>query len=162
MDRARAMFNRQTAVKVLTALHLFEPVELALVRFAGVSLRSWAATHAAGVPYVPVLLLTTIGKETGELRSHPLFYIRDAGDYLVVASRGGSPIAPAWYGNLLANPQAWIHVKRRGVPVRASVLDEAERARVSPLFVAMWPAFAGYEERAAPRRMAVVRLRPLR
>ncbi len=157
-----SILNRGTIVKVLTALHLFEPVEQALVRYAGVSLRSWVSTHAVGVPYVPTLLLTTIGRSSGELRSHPLFFLRDGGDYLVVGSKGGSPQAPAWYGNLLANPQGWVHANRRGIPVRATVLDDAERARVWPMLVALWPAYGDYESRAAPRRIPVIRLSPIR
>jgi hypothetical protein len=46
------------------------------------------------------LLLTTIGRRSGELRTTPVIYGQRGGDYLVVASNDGSDTPPAWYFNL--------------------------------------------------------------
>jgi len=42
-----------------------------------------------------VLLLTTRGRRTGKVRTIPLLYLDDAGDYVLIASNGGAePAAP--------------------------------------------------------------------
>ena len=118
-------------------------------------------TRQAKVPYVPTLLLTTIGRHSGELRSSALFYIRHDGTYVVVGSLGGAPRDPAWVGNLRANPQAWVWVNRRRVPVRAEFLSDEERVRIWALVTEAWPAYETYQERARPREIPIIRLRPI-
>jgi F420H(2)-dependent quinone reductase len=61
---------------------------------------------------VPTLLLRTTGRRSGEVRTNGLVYARDGDDYLVVASKGGDPKAPAWLHNLRANPDVEIQVGR--------------------------------------------------
>ena len=149
-------------VNLLIALGVFEPLERSLVRWLGYSLRSWASTRREGVPYIPTLLLTTIGRRSGELRANALFFLRDGQDYILVASKSGSPAHPDWYRNLEANAQAWVHVDRRRIPVRAETVDEAERARLWGPLVTMWPRYEDHQRRAVPRVVPVVRLRPMR
>ena len=60
---------------------------------------------------VPILLLTTTGRKSGQPRTTPLIHARDGDDYLVVASMGGAPQHPQWYLNLVANPSAQIQVR---------------------------------------------------
>ncbi|MEX2446744.1 MAG: nitroreductase/quinone reductase family protein [Dehalococcoidia bacterium] len=149
-------------VRVLSAMRVFEPVERAAVRWTGYSLRSWASTSAEGVPYIPSLLLTTIGHRSGRLRSHVLFTLRDGEDFIVVASKAGAPDHPQWYRNLEAAPQAWVRFGRRSIPVRAETVSEEEKRRLWPRLVTAWPRYQHHEERAAPRPIPVVRLRPVR
>jgi deazaflavin-dependent oxidoreductase (nitroreductase family) len=52
----------------------------------------------------PCVILTTRGRRTGKLRKTPLMRVEHEGSYAVVASMGGAPRHPAWYGNLLAHP----------------------------------------------------------
>jgi F420H(2)-dependent quinone reductase len=61
---------------------------------------------------VPTLLLRTTGRRSGAVRTNGLVYARDGDDYLVVASKGGAPEAPAWLHNLRANPDVEIQVGR--------------------------------------------------
>ena len=65
-----------------------------------------------GMIGVPTLLLRTTGRRSGEIRTNGLVYARDGEDYLVVASKGGAPEAPAWLFNLRANPEVEIQVGR--------------------------------------------------
>ncbi len=53
---------------------------------------------------MPVLLLTTVGRKTGRRRTVPLTYIEDGDAIVLVASYGGRPHNPAWFDNLVANP----------------------------------------------------------
>lgn len=59
---------------------------------------------------VPCLMLSAIGAKTGQLRQNVVQYYRVKGDYVVIASRGGTIDHPAWYKNLLANPNCEIQV----------------------------------------------------
>ena len=49
---------------------------------------------------IQMLLLTTRGRKTGLRRTLPLAYVEFKGDFVVVASNGGSDVSPAWWLNL--------------------------------------------------------------
>ena len=144
---------------ILTRLNLLRPVESALVRFTGWSLVSWHISGQSGVPYIPTAMLTTVGRSSGDLRSVPLFYFRDGRDFVLVGSKGGAPAHPAWFPNLVANPQAWLTVNRGRIPVTAEVVEGEDRDRLWAIAAAAYPPYNEYQERAAPRQIPVVRLR---
>ena len=52
-----------------------------------------------------VILLTTIGAQTGAVRKTPLMRVEHAGSYAAVASMGGAATHPAWYANVTATPR---------------------------------------------------------
>jgi F420H(2)-dependent quinone reductase len=54
---------------------------------------------------IPVALLTTTGRKTGQPRVSPLYFLRDGDNVIVAASKGGSAKNPMWYLNLKANPK---------------------------------------------------------
>jgi deazaflavin-dependent oxidoreductase (nitroreductase family) len=64
------------------------------------------------------LILTTIGRRSGEQRSTPLIYQEHDGAYLVVASKGGADEPPAWYLNLDEKPEVTVQVKADRFPAR--------------------------------------------
>jgi deazaflavin-dependent oxidoreductase (nitroreductase family) len=92
-----------------------------------------------------ILLLTTQGRRTGEARTTPLIHRTDGERWVVVASKGGAPQNPAWFENLTSNPDAMIQVKDSVVPVRATVAEGEERARLWSLMAEVWPAYDGYQ-----------------
>ncbi len=94
-----------------------------------------------------VLLLTTVGRSSGEPRTTPLIPRTDGERWIVVASKGGAPANPSWYENLLANPEATIEVRDQTVPVRASPAAGEERARLWSLMAEAWPAYDDYQAR---------------
>src|SRR5258708_8482157 len=58
-----------------------------------------------------VLLLTTTGRRSGEQRTVPLSYIKDASSY-VIAATNGSPVShPGWVLNVLRHPQVTLHCR---------------------------------------------------
>lgn len=75
---------------------------------------------------VPILLLTTTGRKSGEPRTNALIFGRDGADYLIIASMGGAPTHPNWYRNLLAAPDAEIQVRGEQIAVTA---DPRKRRR---------------------------------
>ena len=104
----------------------------------GSRLHLWLLRHcgAAGFLGRDVLVLTTTGRRTGVPRSTPLYYVHrgDAADrkYWVAASFAGRNAPPAWYLNLIADPQVGVQVGGRRIACRARVLEPGEaQARVA-------------------------------
>jgi deazaflavin-dependent oxidoreductase (nitroreductase family) len=62
---------------------------------------------------VPTLMLRTTGRKSGQTRTNSLVYAKDGDRYLVVASKGGAPKAPAWLLNLRAKPEAEVQIGRK-------------------------------------------------
>jgi deazaflavin-dependent oxidoreductase (nitroreductase family) len=106
------------------------------------------------------LLLTTIGRKTGEPRTTPLIYGQHNGDYLVVASRGGSPTPPAWYRNLSENPEVELQVKASHLKALARDATPEEKPELWKTMTAEWPAYDEYQERT-DREIPVVVLEPV-
>jgi deazaflavin-dependent oxidoreductase (nitroreductase family) len=107
----------------------------------------------------PVLLLTTIGRKSGQERTCPLLYLRDGDDYVIVASKGGFPSHPAWFLNLQANPAVTIQAGADTVSVQARVLSGDEKSRVWPRLVQLYADYQSYQDRT-DRDIPVVALRP--
>jgi deazaflavin-dependent oxidoreductase (nitroreductase family) len=109
-----------------------------------------------------VLELTTTGAKSGEPRRVMLTSPLEEGDTIViVASRGGDPVHPAWYHNILANPA--VEVVYRGKPARAMharVATPEERARMWPILTAKHKNYAGYQEKT-DREIPLVLLEPV-
>ena len=45
----------------------------------------------------PIIVLTSVGAQSGKLRKTALMRVEHDGDYAVVASLGGAPRHPVWY-----------------------------------------------------------------
>ncbi len=111
---------------------------------------------------MPVIELTTTGRSTGTQRTVLLTSpIRDAGAYIVVASRGGDDQHPGWFLNIRKNPQVTVRVSG-GAPQRmlAQVADTDTRARLWPLVTQKYPNYAAYQRRTT-REIPLVLLRPV-
>ncbi len=112
-----------------------------------------------------LVLVHSVGAESGAERIHPVLGIRDGDGWLIAASKAGAPEHPAWYHNLLAHPEITIEAPdlRGGiatVPVTATVLEGAAHDAGWAQFLGRSPAFAQYDERSGDRRIPVVRLAP--
>jgi len=102
-----------------------------------------------------VLLLTTRGRKSGELRTLPLIYGVRGDDYLVVASNGGSRRPPAWYRNLEEDPGVEVQVKGDRFKARARDATPDEKPEMWRTMTAEWPAYDDYQKRTE-REIAVV------
>ncbi len=95
---------------------------------------------------IPVLLLTTRGRKTGQPRTNPLMYLRDGDRLLVVASNAAAVDRdPGWLHNLRANPTAEVQLGSETRRVSAVELDDAEREAWWPRLIAHNPNWAKYE-----------------
>jgi proline iminopeptidase len=109
---------------------------------------------------VPSLLLTTVGRKSGEKFIFPLFYGEDGGKYFVIASKGGAPEHPGWYRNILANPEVEVQVGTAKITARARTASGQERARLWLKSLEFWPPYADYQ-RKTEREIPVVVLDPV-
>ena len=96
---------------------------------------------------VTTLLLTTRGKQSGRLRVMPLIYGRDGDSYVVVASKGGAPVNPGWFHNLLAEPEVRIQVGSEVMESVARVAEPDERDRLRTQMTEIWPDYEKYQAR---------------
>jgi deazaflavin-dependent oxidoreductase (nitroreductase family) len=109
-----------------------------------------------------ILLLTTVGRSSGQPRTTPLIFREDGGRWVVVASKGGSPDHPDWFKNLSTTPEATIQVRDQEIPVRARTAEGAERSRLWDLMAEIWPAYNQYRQRTDREIPVVVLERALR
>jgi deazaflavin-dependent oxidoreductase (nitroreductase family) len=97
----------------------------------------------------PTLLLTTRGRKSGKLRRTALIYGRDGKNYLLVASHGGAPRHPLWYGNLVANPAVELQVRADKFAATARTATPKEKQRLWKLMRKIFPRYDLYKEQAA-------------
>lgn len=107
----------------------------------------------------PFLLLDHVGARSGRKRTSPLLYLPDGENLVVVASKGGFRRNPAWFHNLRANPETTVQVGAERRAVRARVAEAEERERLWQRALAVWPAYADYQDHTE-RRIPVVVLEP--
>jgi F420H(2)-dependent quinone reductase len=112
------------------------------------------------IPGLPqILLLDHVGARSGTKRTSPLVYAIDGENVVLVASKGGHPKHPAWFHNLMANPDTTIQVGSEHRQVRAHLATPAERKRLWPVATAVYADFDTYQERTG-REIPVVVLEP--
>ena len=82
---------------------------------------------------LPVLLLRTIGRKSGQERTAALVYLQDGDDLVVVASNGGSDRPPGWFFNIQSSSDVGVQIGRRRTRMRARIADSQQRTRLWPL-----------------------------
>lgn len=134
-------------------------------------IRSTSASHlerylatdgADGFKYYgrTALILTTVGRRSGQRRSTPLYFGRDGDRYVVIGSFGGLPTHPAWYLNLQADPNVVVQVKGERFAARARTATGHERQRLWDMMADMFPKYREYQA-TANREIPVVVVEPL-
>jgi deazaflavin-dependent oxidoreductase (nitroreductase family) len=94
-----------------------------------------------------ILILFTRGRKSGQQRSHALIFREHGDDYLVVASKGGADAPPAWFVNLVAEPDVEVQVKGERFRARARVATPAEKPAMWAKMVEVWPDYDEYQKR---------------
>ena len=109
---------------------------------------------------MPVLKLTTVGRKSGERRTTMLTAAHEMGDSVVlVASYGGDDRHPAWYLNLVSNPDVDLEMRGQRRPMRARVTSGDERDRIWSEIIRTHTNYAGYQRRTT-REIPVIVLDP--
>jgi F420H(2)-dependent quinone reductase len=113
-----------------------------------------------GWPQLRIALVDHVGAKTGIKRTSPLMY-HEHGDAIVVAgSKAGQPSHPAWFHNLMANPDTTIQIGSEVREVRARLANDQERDQLWKKMVATYPGYDFYERNAKGRKIPVVILDP--
>jgi deazaflavin-dependent oxidoreductase (nitroreductase family) len=102
----------------------------------------------------PVLLLTSIGRRSGERRTVPVVFLADGDRQIVIGSNAGHERTPAWSYNLRANPDAEVEIRGKRRPVRARVAAGEERAELWRKVNEMYEGFDSYDANTS-REIAV-------
>ncbi len=110
---------------------------------------------------MPVLKLTTTGRKSGEQRQVMLTTPHQDGDTIViVASKGGDSKHPAWYLNLVEDPN--VRVEMNDLPDEARtarVATDAEHAELWPRIVADYSNYGDYQAKT-DRTIPLIFLEP--
>ena len=106
----------------------------------------------------PLLLLTTVGRRSGEKHTSPMMYVPDRDRLLIIASNNGATSDPLWYLNLVADPSVTVEVPGQKYQALASPLTGDDYDRQWAAIQAKYPFFTEHQERAGDRRIPVVAL----
>lgn len=95
-----------------------------------------------------VLKVTTIGRKSGTPHTVMLTSPMKVGDaHVVIASRGGDDRHPAWYLNMLANPEVTVEMKDVTTTMVAGTASAEEKAKLWPQIVAAYRGYGRYQRR---------------
>jgi deazaflavin-dependent oxidoreductase (nitroreductase family) len=100
-----------------------------------------------GTGMVTSLLLTTVGRRSGEKRTSPLFYGAVGDRYVIIGSKGGAASHPAWYLNLRANPVVEVQVAKDIFTARARVATGKEREQLWEHMAKVYPPYRDYQNK---------------
>mgnify|MGYP001815958241 FL=1 len=109
---------------------------------------------------VPITLVHHKGARSGIDRIAPLASPKLDNGWAVFASKGGADDNPAWYHNLLANPDTTVEVGTETVAVRAREAEGEEYDRIWTKQKADLPTFAEYEKKTRRAYIPVIVLEP--
>lgn len=108
-----------------------------------------------------LLILNTVGRESGEPRETPVAWFTDGDDAKLVVASGGGALHPDWYLNLMASPdRASVELPgREPTPVTPHQLDGADREQAWQRIAEANPRIAKYQSKSK-REYPVIRLTP--
>lgn len=98
---------------------------------------------------IPIIVVTMRGATSGKVRKIALMRVEHEGSYGLVASYGGRPTHPAWYANLVADPNVMIQDGPEPHDFTVREVNGDEQAAWWERAVAVFPTYAEYEVSAA-------------
>jgi len=104
---------------------------------------------------VTALLFTHKGRKSGQLRTNAIIFTQVGDKYVIIASKGGSPTHPAWYLNILEDPNITVQIKGDVFEATARTAESPEREELWAEAVKNWPNFDVYQSRT-DRKIPVV------
>ena len=135
-------------------IRLFTKLNTALYRVSGGRLGGkW--THGE-----PMLLLTTIGRKSGQPRTVPLVYMQDGERMIVVGSQAGLSTDPQWMANAAANPEVQVEIGATKRKMRARRGTSEEKARYWPALCEFNSDYPAYQSRTT-RDIPILIIEPL-
>jgi deazaflavin-dependent oxidoreductase (nitroreductase family) len=96
---------------------------------------------------IPVVIVTMRGRSSGKVRKIALMRVEHEGRYGLVASYGGRPEHPEWYGNLVADPHVMIQDGPEPHDYVVREVSGDERDEWWERGVAVYPPYAEYQQK---------------
>ena len=105
--------------------------------------------NLGGHRFTTCLLLETVGRKSGERRVTPLIYGDLDGEIVIVASKGGADVNPAWYWNVKGMDQVTIQIG--GQAFRSTWREPRgdERAAIWGFMERQYPPYRDYQAATA-------------
>lgn len=138
----------------------------------------WVSEHIAGylssggrtgqvVDFTPIgghwfsttLLLKSIGRKSGQPRITALTYGSIDGRVVIIASKGGADIHPAWYHNLQGCETVDIQIGGQALRARWHEAEGEERADLWAFMERVYPPYGDYQA-GTKRRLPLLVLEP--
>lgn len=108
---------------------------------------------------LPVVMMTTTGRRSGQPRTTPLIAIPFGADLAVIGTRFGEPNTPAWVHNLEADPAAVLEHAGRRCEVVARAATQEESDEIWATAAGIYPGYPKYRNRISGRTIRVFVLR---
>jgi len=102
-------------------------------------------TPIGGHPFSTTLLIRTIGRKSGEARITALTYGSIDGHVIVIASKGGADIHPAWYLNLQGHDTVDIQIGGEARRATWHEVQDAERDDLWAFMERVYPPYRDYQ-----------------
>ena len=120
----------------------------------------WDFTKIGGHYLTTTLLLETVGAKSGERRVTPLIYGDIGGEVVIVASKGGADVHPAWYWNIKAMNQVNIQIATQAFRCDWREPASGERRHIWDFMVEIYPPYRDYQS-ATAREIPIVMFKPI-
>jgi len=108
----------------------------------------------------PIVVITSVGAKSGNLRKNPVMRVERDGIYVAVASMGGSDDQPEWYYNFREHPEVELQDGPEHKTYRTELVEGEERADLWKLAVDTWPTYGEYQKKT-DRQIPVFKLTPV-
>ncbi|MCB2080156.1 MAG: nitroreductase family deazaflavin-dependent oxidoreductase [Novosphingobium sp.] len=118
------------------------------------------STSVGGHSFLTTMLLETVGRKSGQRRITALNYGDIGGEVVIVASKGGADIHPAWFLNLREMDEVTIQIATEAFRARWREPEGDERERVWAFIDDVFPPYANYRK-ITERRIPLIMLRPV-
>jgi deazaflavin-dependent oxidoreductase (nitroreductase family) len=125
----------------------YEPSTLAWVRDQVATYEASGGTEANTLREsgIPVIVVTSRGAKSGNVRKFALMRVEHEGEYALVASMGGQPQNPGWYHNLVAEPLVEIQDGPEPHDYTTDIVTGDERRIWWERAVEVFPTYSDYE-----------------
>ena len=107
----------------------------------------------------PIVVITSRGAKSGNLRKNPVMRVERGGVYVAIASKGGADDQPEWYYNFVEYAEVDLQDGDVKKTYRAEIVEGDERTDLWQLAVETWPTYGEYQKKT-DRQIPVVVIDP--
>ena len=142
--------------------HEYVPSPLARIRDQVAGYEASGGTEHNTLEDRPVVILSTVGAQSLQVRKNPVIRMLEGDVYVVVASAAGAARDPQWYRNLKTHPVVRLQDGPTAELRVAREVHGEEKTHWWTVAESFWDHFPEYRERAQGRDIPVVVLEPIR